>query len=286
MRNSLYSEPAQLWGVAGRRRDVLTTMDTERLEHAIALRDTGRVEEALKELAALTELTVDPEEKATLLLNETRCYRLLGRLGEAGERLSCARRIVPQTQALLYLHEEEAILHWHKRERDKALKILGRLCADYGQLLLTPEHHDLYARVQTSRGMLLTELTRYGEARPLLEECLSFDSPLIDKVGILYNLGLCSLKLGKSAEAKEGFQEVLRNGCQADYTAMAHFYLGTIYFAEVAYAMALIEFESCLACGEGGPPKQYLYKWLASTARTLGMREDAERYERLAKASG
>lgn len=260
-------------------------MDTERLEHAMALRESGHVEEALEELAALTDLTTDPEEKASLLLNEARCYRLLGRLGEAEERLSSTRRIAPQTQLLLYLREEEAILHWDKGEPNKAIKILDRLHANYRQLLLTPEHRDLYERVQSSRGMLLTELTRYREAKRLLDECLSFDSPLIDKVRVLYDLGLCSLKLGKTGEAKERFHEVLRSGDQANCTAMAmaHFYLGTIHFAEAAYAKALMEFEACLAYREGAPAKPYLYKWLAVTARALRMTEDAERYERLAK---
>lgn len=260
------------------------SMDTDRLANAVAMRDSGRVKEALREFAALTESVSDPEEKASLLLNEVRCYRLLGQPAEAKRRLSCARRIAPQTQGLLYLQEEEAILLWHEGDRDKALEILDRLYADYRQLLLTPEHRDLYERVQTSRGMLLTELTRYGEARQLLEECLSFDSQLIDKLGVLRDLGLCFVQLGQAERAKGRFQEVLQNGAQGAYAADAHYYLGTIYSAEKAYAKALMEFEWCLAhVEEGQIPKQHICQWLASTARTLGMREDAERYERLAK---
>ncbi|MBZ5546004.1 MAG: hypothetical protein LAO07_20440, partial [Acidobacteriia bacterium] len=94
-------------------------MDTQRFEHAIALRDAGRVEEALRELASLTEVCTDPEERASLLLNEARCYRSLGRLAEAKERLSRARRIASRTHLLLYLEHERAILLWHEGDRDK-----------------------------------------------------------------------------------------------------------------------------------------------------------------------
>jgi tetratricopeptide (TPR) repeat protein len=278
------SGPAQLWEDAERRGDVLTAMDTERLEKAVAMRESGRVKEALREFVSLTESATDPEEKASLLLNEARCYRLLGQLAEAEGRLSWARRISPRTQGLLYLDEEGAVLQWHRGERDKALKVLDRLYTDYRQLLLTPEHRDLYVRVQSSRGMLLAELTRYGEARQLLQECLSFGSRLTDRVSVLYNLGLCSLKLGGFREAKQRFQEVLRDGSQPDCAARAHYYLGTIYFSEGAYGKALMEFNWCLPhAEEGNISTKNIYQWLASTARASGMREDAERYEELAK---
>jgi tetratricopeptide (TPR) repeat protein len=258
-------------------------MDTKRFEHAIALRDAGHVEEAVAELAALAEQTPDPEERGIVLLNEARCYRSLGRLAEARERLSRAQRAAPQTHLLLYLEHEEAILLWHQGERDKALSMVERLIADYGAVLAGPEHRELFEQVHTSRGMLLTEFGRYKEARPELEQCLSFDPRTTEMVGVLYYLGLCSLKLGRTADAKGRFQDVLRHARQTDCTPMAHFYLGTIYFGDAAYAKALLEFESCLVAGEEGPPRRDLYKWLAVTARTLGMKEDAQRYERAAQ---
>jgi tetratricopeptide (TPR) repeat protein len=241
------------------------------------------VEEALEEFAAMTAQNTDPEETASLLLNEARCCHLLGRFAEARERLSRAYAIAPRTQGLLYLELENAFLLSHEGERHKALGTLERLIADYGPLVASREHRVLFEQVTEMRGTLLADLGRYKEAAPLLEQCLSFDPRTTEMIAVAYYLGLCSLKLGKSAEAKERFQEVLRTGGRTDLTTMAHLYLGNIYFDEAAYAKALMEFEWCLNNGEGGPTKKYLYKWLAVTAKALGMRGDAQRYEKLAK---
>jgi tetratricopeptide (TPR) repeat protein len=259
-------------------------MDTERLEKAVAMRESGRVKEALREFVSLTESATDPEEKASVLLNEARCYRLLGRLPEARERLALARSIMPKTEGLLYLEEEDAILHWHEGDRATALKILDGLHAEYGRYLVPGGHEGLYTRIQSSRGMLLAELGRYSEAAPLLERSLESNSSEIDKDGVLHDLGLSYTQLGRGAAAKETLERLLREGLRADLVPSARLYLGDVYFHEGAYAKAMMEFEWCLAhAGEHKIPTPYLYKWLATTARALGMKEDAERYDRLAK---
>ena len=267
-----------MWGEC-----LLTDFDTERLNHAVELRDAGKVEEALGEITALAQSTPDPEAKATLLLNEARCYRLLGRLPEAKEHLALARRVMPKTEGLLYLLEEDAILHWHEGDRATALKILDGLHAQYGRYLIPGGHEELSMRVESSRGMLLAELGRYSEAAPLLEHSFESNSPGIDKEAVLHDLGLSYLQLGRHADARRVLERLLKEGTRADLTAHAHLYLGDAYFHERAYARAMMEFEWCLAhAGEHKIPIPYLYKWLAVTARALGMKEDAERYEKLA----
>src|SRR5215472_2760128 len=71
----------------------LLTMDTERFQRAMALRDSGQVQGALRELCSLSEATADPEEKASLLLNESRCLIQLGNLEGARERFEEAELI-------------------------------------------------------------------------------------------------------------------------------------------------------------------------------------------------
>jgi hypothetical protein len=261
----------------------LTGFDTERFKHAVELRDAGEVEEALREIAALAGSAPDPEAKATLLLNEARCYRLLGRLPEAKEHLVLARSIMPKTEGLLYLEEEDAMLRWHEGDRATALKILDGLHAEYGRYLVRGGHEDLYARIQSSRGMLLAELGRYSEAVPLLEQSLKSDWPTIDIEGLLHDLGLSYLQLGRHADARKVLERLLREGTRADLVADVHLYLGDAYFHEGAYAKAMMEFEWCVGhAGEHKIPTPYLYKWLAVTARHLGMKEEAERYDKLA----
>jgi tetratricopeptide (TPR) repeat protein len=104
-----------------------------------------------------------------------------------------------------------------------------------------------------------------------------------DEQHLLYNLGVCYENLGERERGKEALLGALKKGLKGSDAVSAHYYLGTIYSDERAYAKALMEYEWCLAhVEEGQIPKKHICEWLAGTARTLGMTEDAERYERLA----
>lgn len=266
-----------------RRGVYITAMDTGRFQHAIALRDAGRVEEALHELATLTESTPEPEEKATLLANESTCLVILGRHEEARRQLNLARLIAPRTQIHLYLDFGDAGLHSDEGEWDEALEILDHLQKDYKELLLLAEHRGLSERIQLFRGTALRALARFREARTVLEPCLRFHLSRDDERQVLYNLGVCYENLGERERGKQALVDALQKGLQGSDAVSAHYYLGTTYSAEKAYAKALMQFEWCLAhVEEGQIPKQHICEWLASTARTLGMRDDAGRYDRLA----
>jgi tetratricopeptide (TPR) repeat protein len=259
-------------------------MDVERFERAMTLRNSGRVEESLQELKELVRAAIDPEEKAALVLNESRCLETLGRFREARQRSDDARRISKAAAIQSRADFGEANLDWLEGKRDEALGKLTELLKTYAQLLSTPEHHDLYEETQFRRGVLLTELGRYGEGRPVLEECLSFDLEPSDKGDVLYNLGFCYMKTGDPDRAKEKFLETLEHGAQDVYLVRAHYRLGVIYSREGAHAKALHEFETCLPRSEEAQiPKQDVYAWLATTARSLGRTGDADYYEKLAR---
>jgi tetratricopeptide (TPR) repeat protein len=250
----------------------------------MALRDAGKVEEALGELAALGESTSDPEEKAALLGNESTCLVILGRHAEAKEKLALARKIAPETQSRLYLDFAEAGLYLDEGRCDEALEILDNLRRHYNEILSSAGHRDLNERIRVYRATALVALARFGEARRVLEECLRFQLSADDQQHVLYNLGVCCVRLGERERGKRALLEALEKGLHGRNAVSAHYYLGTIYFEEGAYAKALMELEWCLAHVEQGQvPKKHVCEWLASAARALGMKEDAERYDRLAK---
>lgn len=262
-----------------------TSMDTERLERAIALGDAGRVEEALQVFVGLTDSTADPGEKASLLGNQSKCLLLLGRNAEARKTLAMAQQIVPKTQAPLYLDFVDATLSTHEGEWGRALSILEHMQREYGDLLRAPEHCELYEHIQIVRGGALVALSRFREARVALEECLKFHLSADEDRRVLSNLGICYEKLGYRDRGKQAFLEALRKGLEGSRAVSAHYHLGTIYHSEKAYAKALMEFEWCLAhIDEGKIPKKHIYQWLASTATTLGMKEDAHRYRSLSES--
>jgi tetratricopeptide (TPR) repeat protein len=258
-------------------------MDTQRFEHAITLRDAGRLDEAIRELTLLAQATTDPQEKASLVLNESTCLAIMGRFDEARDRLREAIRISPTTEVRARADFTEAVLSRQEGRRAEALTKLDNLLKDYSQLLCTPDHRDLYYEIQRRRGSLLAGVARFREARVVLEECSSFPLDARDEQYVLYNLGACYVNMGENERGKQTLLEALEKGLQGSDAVSSHYYLGTIYSAEKAYAKALMEFEWCLAhVEEGQIPKKHICEWLASTARTLGMKEEAERYDELA----
>jgi tetratricopeptide (TPR) repeat protein len=105
-----------------------------------------------------------------------------------------------------------------------------------------------------------------------------------DQSHVLYNLGDCYTNLGENERAKKTLGEALQSGLQGSDAVSAHYDLGAIYSGEKAYAKALLEFEWCLAhLEEGQMPRSNICEWLASTAYSLGMTDEYERYRRLAK---
>jgi len=235
-------------------------------------------------LCSLSEATADPEEKASLLLNESRCLIQLGNLEGARERFEEAELICPRTQAVLYIEFQRAMLQWHEDNPTEALKTLERLLKNYLDLLKTAEHKGLNEDVQINRGKLLVQVDQFGEARVVLEECLAFELSEEDHASVLFNLGLSYLKLGDVAKAKGRFLDSLTDAAREENIVGAHYYVGIINYREEAFAKALHEFEWCLARTEKGRlPERHLYKWLARCATQLGMTRDAERYLELSK---
>ena len=250
-------------------------MDSERFDQAIRLRDAGRAEDALREFVELEEHTSDPEGKASMLGNQASCLAILGRHQEAMQKLILARRIAPKTQIHLYLDFQEAGLLQQTGEFEKALKILDDLQRYYKGVLTAPEHEDLNVRTQIFRGVSLVALRRYREARAALEGCLNFHLGAKDERHVLFNLGVCYNSLGERDLAKETLQGVLQKGLQGANAVSAHYFLGTIYFSEKAYAKALMELEWCLAhVEEGRIPKKHICDWLVSLGKTLGLKDN------------
>lgn len=260
-------------------------MDTKRFEHAVSLRDSGRLEEAVSEFRAMGESSADIEERASLLGNEAACLHRLRRYDSALKVLAQERELLPRNSILrAYNDFQEASLHWDQGETKRCLRTLERMLGQYRDLLRTTEHHDLYVAIQVRRATGLAGLNRCGEARPLLEEARDYDLTTDEKGAVLYHLGFCYFTDGRMDEAKKAFLQALENVPQEPYATRAHFYLGIINSREGAHARALHEFESCLPHAEEGQiARGKIYSWLSATTRALGLTADAERYEKLGK---
>jgi len=261
-------------------------MDVERLNRAIELRDTARVEEALREFRELGRLTSDPGEKASLLLNESDALAEMGRFDEAERRVREAVDICPTPELRCHASVARADNLTLAREWATALAELDRAATEYRDVIRSEQFRYLYEGIQVRRGLILVQINRFEEARDVLQECISFDLSATYRWKVLYNLGRCYFDLKEPARAKQKFLEFLKAGGDAAHVASAHFLLGTIYYNEGADAKALMEFEWLLPrMTEVGMPGSVLYTWLAKTHKMLGNKSEAERYEALAKKS-
>lgn len=260
-------------------------MDYEqRYQHALTLHKSGRAEEALGHFAALAESASDPTDKASILIDEVDCLNTLGRLEEARQRLGEARHLLPrESEYHSNIEFAEVGILLSESSCQEALQKLEQLLEKNPELLQKPSHKTLYQEIQARRGFLLVELEHSREARPVLEEVLSYG---IHTAQVCYYLGICYFDFGEVSQAKERLVEALKREQKLDdlQKGRAHYYLGMIYHREGAYARAKLEFELCAPLADQADiPRKYVFGWLEKTCRELNQEKEAERYEKLTK---
>jgi tetratricopeptide (TPR) repeat protein len=263
-------------------------MDLERFQYAISLSDSGRNEDAARELHAMAEdLRNGPDsERGLILLNEAICLGRLGRpLEEAKSLLNEASALLGGDRTMRALVDyTDASFYMGYRDRDpaKALQKFDAVLRTHAEILREPKTRDLlYGEIQLRRGFLLLEFKRYQEARVALEDVLGLN---VEKDAEFYfDLGRCYTELHEWTAAAQRLLQALDMGLSEDRLVRAHFYVGTVYYHTKAYGKALQEFEYCEAnISKSTMPARVLYKWLALTCQTVGREEDARRYSHLA----
>ena len=186
-------------------------MDWERFQGAMALRDSGREEDAIRELRAMGLEALDPDEKAAHIDGEAVCLLRLGRLDEARKCNRRAADVSVSRGIRARIDFTEAVICWEERKFKESLGLLNKMLKEYSELLSTPDFRDLYEKVHQRRAILLAEFDRHREACPLLEEALSFQLDAEDKALLLYYLGVALYKLGDKLGARTRFLEALQD---------------------------------------------------------------------------
>ncbi|MGO9641184.1 MAG: tetratricopeptide repeat protein [Candidatus Acidiferrales bacterium] len=257
-------------------------MDAERFKRAVSLRDTGDSREAAREFHALARDAADPVERAMILLNESTCLCQMGNTVAARKCWLEASSLVPkENEFRASIEDQEAFILVTEDRTQEALEILDRIVAKYGSLLARSEKRHLYERIQANRGSHLVYLGRFSDARPLLEEALSFDEA-IKGARFYYDLGLMYFHLDQLSPSKEHFEKSLRMGLANGWGGQAHYYLGLIYAGEGALAKAKNELELSLGDIETSKlSKQDIYRRLTELSTALGLHDQAQAYKQL-----
>jgi tetratricopeptide (TPR) repeat protein len=272
-------------------------MDDQQFLKACQLRDDGKLTEAIDEFRRIAEDTRDPVDRAGVLLNVAATLRALSEFTKAREELRAARSLAASSDAssaqalrdprLLQLEVsldfEEADICGYEGKLDEALTKFDLLLKKYGQTLKEPELRESYEMIQARRGFLFADLGRCKEALPVLEEAESFEER---KAEIYFYLGHCYLTDCEYARAAGKLVNALRLRLPRSLEYRAHCELGIAYYRLKDYAQAKLEFEKSAETADAEYIQEsQIWKWLEDTSRTLGLKDQADRYSKLAMSS-
>lgn len=272
-------------------------MDDARFLKACQLQDEGRLKEAIDEFYRVAADAEDPVDKAGVLLNVAATLRALGEFDKARGELRAARSLVTSSikstveasrgERLLQLEPsldfQEADIYGYEGKLDEALAQFELLLKRHQEALKQPELRELYEMIQTRRGFILADLGRCKEALPILEGAETYGAR---KAEIYFYLGHCYLTEGEYKRAAGKLVEALKIGLPHVLGYRAHCELGIAYYRLVEYARAKLEFERSAETADPEYIQQaQIWKWLENASRALGLKDEADRYSRLAISS-
>ena len=265
-------------------------MDQARFDRARALRESGRVEHALEEFHSMAVESDDANEEAALMINEVRCYSMLGRVSDADHVLENIQELAPDDIIVrANVDFSAACVAAQKGEHGKALLRFEGMLEDYVDLLKTPEYRDLCEEIQQRRAFSLTHLGRYGEALPLLKEASSFSTLRADvQQQVHLYLGICYAALHEDRLAKEAFLSAIEFDLKNKIEAEARYRVGVLYFLTGGFAQAKHQLEVILQTYRDevpNVPRKYVYQQLSRACHYLGEKENEKRYAKLAENS-
>jgi tetratricopeptide (TPR) repeat protein len=271
-------------------------MDEQNLLRACELVDERKYTEAYNEFIRLAENTPDPIEKAWPLIYAANTLQTLGREEAATAQLSVARTLIEKQRPLssvtdekfaaaeLFLDFEDANLLWLRGgNREAALCRFDAALIKHKSTLRYPGSRELYNAIQVRRAFILVDLGRWKEALPILE---AIRSPQEYEEGVAFYSGHCYGEAGDYHRAEEKLTEALKLGLPSHLEYRAHCELGRTYYHLQNYSRAKEEFEKGAQKADPSYIKEsQIWKWLEYTCRGLGLREEADRYARLAMPS-
>ena len=263
-------------------------MKWSHFERLMELRNSGRIEEAIRESDILVAASTDPNEKASVLTNEHVCFCILGRFVEA-------REVLQRIQALeitdlgVRLNAEfcEPCLLIDEGKPEEGLSAFAGILRRYSSLLKDSEFRYLYEDIQFRRAWTLFGLGRHTEALPILKEASSFTfEKAEDEQRMHFALGVSSEEAGEIQIAKERYVLVAGFDFKNDLEQRARYRLARLHVADHAFAQARKQLEIILAdypIEHFVVPRKYVYAQLSIVCSQLGDKANANRYNEMAK---
>jgi tetratricopeptide (TPR) repeat protein len=266
----------------------LAAMDSLSFERIAELRDSGRLEDAIRESKVLLAKSTDTNEKASLLGGALVFCCTLGRLTEARQLLDQLKQLqIPDLEVRLNAEFCEPCLLIREGNQKEGVSAFATMLQRYSETFKEARFRYLYEDIQCRQALALVGLGRFAEAIPILKEATSFAfNSAVDAQQAHFALGICYDKAKAADSAKEEFLRVINFGLRNDLEERARYSLAIICFNAGAFAQAKQQLEMILQSHPDEPPavsRKYVYEQLAHIYRHLGDKTNAKLWMDLAR---
>jgi len=261
-------------------------MEKDSIDNAIESADPLAAEEAFHQIESRLSLAADAASRAGLLLSKAVLLGRLHRFDEARKQLELASQQTPNDDPGFQLSLEFIASSMYDEEGrpGEALVRLTAVWSKHNEQLNVREFRSIYEDIQLRRAFDSVKVGEWRNAIPLLRECLSFDMKLGERISVLSNLGICSVKLKQYEDARDYLLQACKEGVTSEWQGHVHFYLALSYAHLKLLQESKREFQRCEEhAAEYQLPLAQVYAWLSKICKELGEKDDSERYSRMAR---
>lgn len=248
-----------------------TSIDWNEYRKIALLRDSGHPDEALVKFQHVEGACSDDEERAPVLLDESLCYRELGRFAEAVEAASAAVQLLPpQSPIRPFAEFSLACAHRLAGDLDRAAQELRALLRNYADILRTDNYISMRRDAERWLATTLISLGIAIEPLSLLDK-LKEEAVKPEEIAELqFREAQANGLLGRQDHALELYQQALAGPLASTLIARAHFAVGETLFNRREFACALTEFEDAARAAEKDTADHTaIMNWLHATREAL-----------------
>ncbi len=248
-----------------------TSIDWNQYREIALLRDSGHPAEALAKFQHIADACSDDEERAQVFLDESICYRDLGRLAEMVESASSAVELLPLESPLRPFAEFSlACAHQLEGDLEHSAEGLRTLLQKHAEFLATDDLSYLRRDAQHRLAAVLIMLGNGTESLFWLEMLQAESASAEETAELQYREAKANTLLGRQGRALELFQMALAGPLDSQFVARAHFGVGEILFNQSEFGRAISEFEEATRLtGKDSPDHEAFTNWLHATRKAL-----------------
>jgi len=263
----------------------MATADFERIAE---LRNSGRLEDAIRESQVVLTKTTDANEKGSLLTGVLVFYSTLGRLKQARQTLGQLKQLqMSDLEVLLNAEFCEPTLLVQEGKCEEGVSVFAAMLQRHSDAFKEDRFRYLYEDIQCRRALALVGLSRFKEALPILKEAVSFSfDQATDEQQVHFALGICLEDANDTRAARQEFIRAIGFRLKNDVEERALYRLAILHFKAGALAQAKQQLETILRDFpnlSAAVPRKHVYNALSQTCRYLGDKANEKLYMDLAQ---